>query len=533
MRIIAVIPARANSKRIPNKNIRLLNNHPLIYYAIHNALESKFISDVIVTTDSPEIDIIARQMGVKCHRRPPEFCTDQITLDAVIFDALQDEGTYDYVVTMQPTAPTLTVGTLDRAIAYCINNDLDTVISGYNKPQLSWQVVDGKKEPAYTERLNSQYLPPCYYETGAFFICRYAVMSKENRIGNKADIFELPQDESINISTFQDLALAGIVMQRKKVAIYVNGNNTRGVGHVYRALELADEFYGRPDIYFDSNQTDLHVFGQTDHKLIPVNGLNELLQRIKEKDYDIFINDILSTSIDYMIALRNCLPHSKIINFEDDGEGIYKADLVFNALYQDMDLPNVKVGSQYYIASKLFTFYKPIKIKEKVTDIFIAFGGADPQNYTDRLLEIIVNEKYCSLQFHVVIGRAKSNVDALMRFNEYPNIEVLYDIRNMPEVMSKCDIAVTSRGRTGYELAIMGIPTIAMAQNKREEKHGFINHDNGFNYIGLNPGDKTIESNLDLYINMPVDERQRYQDIMLSKDLRNGRQRVMNLINSL
>ncbi|EYA68652.1 cytidylyltransferase -containing domain protein, partial [Bacteroides fragilis str. S24L15] len=41
--------------------------------------------------------------------------------------------------------------------------------------------------------------------------------------------------------------------------------------------------------------------------------------------------------------------------------------------------------------------------------------------------------------------------------------------------MSKCDIGITSRGRTGYELAVLGIPTIAMAQNEREEKHGFVN----------------------------------------------------------
>ena len=99
--------------------------------------------------------------------------------------------------------------------------------------------------------------------------------------------------------------------------------------------------------------------------------------------------------------------------------------------------------------------------------------------------------------------------------------------------MSKCDIAITSRGRTGYELAILGIPTIAMAQNKREEKHGFMCHENGFNYLGLNPSDRVIETNLDLYLNLTASERKEYQEILLSKDLRNGRQRVMNLINSL
>ena len=103
----------------------------------------------------------------------------------------------------------------------------------------------------------------------------------------------------------------------------------------------------------------------------------------------------------------------------------------------------------------------------------------------------------------------------------------------MPEIMSKCDIGLTSRGRTGYELAVLGIPSIAMAQNKREEKHGFVCHENGFNYLGLNPSDLIIEANLDLYLHLTKEEREKLQEILLSKDLRNGRQRVMNLINSL
>ena len=53
MKILAVIPARAGSKGIPNKNIRIIGGHPLIYYSIKNALNSEYITDVIVTTDFP------------------------------------------------------------------------------------------------------------------------------------------------------------------------------------------------------------------------------------------------------------------------------------------------------------------------------------------------------------------------------------------------------------------------------------------------------------------------------------------------
>lgn len=533
MKILAVIPARAGSKGIPNKNIRLIHNKPLIYYAIQNALNSRYITDVVVSTDSPEVEIIASQMNVNVKKRNIALCGDSITLDSVVNDVASGYDC-DYVVTMQPTSPTLTATTLDNAIEYTIKNELDTLISVVNHPHLSWGDEQGKRIPNYSKRLNRQYLPPYYLETGAFLISKAEVVTSHSRIGKKVDVYVIPEEEAIDIDTFSDLMVADVLLQKKKVAIYVNGNNKRGLGHIYRALEIADEFYTKPDIYYDINQTNVKMFGFTTHNLIGVNGFGELLSKLQEKEYNLLINDVLTTSIDYMIAIKKTLPNAKIVNFEDDGEGIYKADLVFNALYQQSNLSNVKVGEKYYIVSKLFMFYHPIDIKENVRTIFISFGGADPQNYSDRMLNIISNKKkYEKLHFIVVLGRAKNNVEALMNYNKYDNIDVLFDVKNMPYLMSKCDIGITSRGRTGYELAVLGIPTIAMAQNEREEKHGFVNNDNGFTYLGLNPSDYIIESTLDMYINLSVQDRMKYQYKLLSHDLRNGRRHVMGLINDL
>lgn len=530
MKILAVIPARAGSRGIPNKNIRIIGGHPLIYYSIHNAKKSAFITDIVVSTDSAAVRIIAQQMGVGVRWRDERLCGDEVTLDAVIYDAIPKDEAWDYVVTMQPTSPTLSVETLDAAIGWAVEHDLDTLISAINAPHLTWGEKDGKKVPNYKERLNRQYLPPCYSETGAFVISKASVVTETTRIGEKIDVFEVPEKESVDVDTFTDLMAVESLLEEKKVAIYVNGNNTRGIGHIYRALELADEFYVKPDIYYDVNQTDISVFGRTTHILIPVNGIADLFERCRREKYNIFINDILSTSIDYMIGLRTVLPSAKIINFEDDGEGARKADLVFNALYEDSELPNVHVGDKYYIAGKTFLFYEPIAIKDRVKRVFISFGGADPRNYTDRILSMITKEEYRDYEFVVVLGRAKSNVASLMEYNSYPNIEVLYDVSNMPELMSSCDVAVTSRGRTGYELALLGIPSIAMAQNEREEKHGFVSNENGFSYIGLNPGDDIIEATLKMYLTLSKESRQRYQNLLLRHDLRGGRKRIMSLI---
>ena len=132
-----------------------------------------------------------------------------------------------------------------------------------------------------------------------------------------------------------------------------------------------------------------------------------------------------------------------------------------------------------------------------------------------------------------MLGRAKHNVDILLQYNRFANIEVLYDVSNMPEIMTSCDIGITSRGRTGYELAMLGIPSISMAQNQREEKHGFVSNENGFSYIGLNPSDEVIKGTLDIYLKLSVEGRKRFQSMLLSHDLRGGRKRVMGLINAL
>lgn len=536
MNIVAVIPARAGSKGIPNKNIKLLNSKPLICYSIENAINCKYITEVIVTTDSKEVELISRQMGAKPFFRKKELSGDDITLDSVVYDVVENLNfDYDYVITMQPTSPTLKVETLETAIEYILEKNLDTLISCVNKPHLSWcDNTNGEKQPNYEQRVNRQYLPSNYIETGAFVISKKDVISKYSRIGKKIDIFEIPNDEAIDIDDYLDFMCCQNILNQPKVAFYVNGNNEIGMGHIYRCLEMADEFNTKPDIYYDKKQTTESIFCETNHTLIGIQSQDELFSLLKNNNYDILINDILNTSIDYIVSLKKVCPSMKIINFEDVGEGIYEADCVINALYNTKLVSNMHVGYKYYICSKLFMFYKPISIKKNVDTVFISFGGADPQNYTDRLLNMIISEPtYNSIKFRVVLGRAKKNIKSLMEYNIYQNIEVLYDIKNMPEIISSCDIAVTSRGRTGYELAILGLPTIAMAQNLREENHSFISNENGFSYIGLNPSDYIIKSNLNYYINMDQENRLVKQKQLLKHNLKNGRKNVMKLINNL
>lgn len=532
MKIAAIIPARAGSVGIPNKNLRLIQGRPMIDYAIDHALNSHYIQEVYLSSDSAAMNIIAKQRQIHFIERPKSLCQNDTTLDAVIAHALAYTQA-EIIVTMQPTSPTLTVQSLDGAIEKMLKEDWDTMISVVNDPHLAWQKTDaGKLVPAYEKRLNRQYLPAWYKETGAFLITKRKYITQDSRLGPKVGVYALSSQEALDIDTFADLQLARLMMHDPKVAFYVNGNHQRGLGHIYRALELADEMNSKPDIYYDTLQTSPDIFGSTTHHLIGVHGLSDLYEHIQKTHYDLWINDILDTSIDYMLGLRALMPQTKIINFEDDGEGILAADLVINALYENSRLAHVRTGPAYYLAPKLFLLYQPITIAPEVKSILIAFGGADPQNYTDQLLELIQDPTYQKYQFTVVLGRAKQHVKQLLT-KQSDHLRIVYDVENMPELMSQADLAITSRGRTAYELAMLGVPTVSIAQNAREEAHRFISNENGFYYLGFQPSQHLLKNTLDFMLTSTPEERQAWHSKLIQHPLRQGRQHLMHLINEL
>lgn len=535
MKIIAVIPVCGGSVIFPNKNIRIVNGKPLIYYVINNAKKSKYITDIIVTTNSSEIINIAKQMGVKSKLRDDKLCNINVSLDTVVFDIFKDIDItpFDYVITMQSISPTLKSETLDKAIEECFTKGYDTSISVSATHRFYWEKEDKSLYPLHSDRVNRYKLKPIYVETGAFLITKSCFITERSRIGGNVNLFELSEDESVDVYSFGDLKQVENILCRKSTAIYVNGNSEIGLGHIYRITQLADELFTKPDIYFDVEQTDISVFGNTTHNLIPVKGKKELYEKLKKNQYDIFINDILSTSREYMDDLKKCLPNARIVNFEDEGNGAIMADIVFNALYETQYLPNVRAGEKYFIASKLFLLHDPIKIKEKVKNVLISFGGADPQNYTEQLFRIISQNKYKNINFYVVIGKVKKNVDSILSYNQYGNIKAMHNIDNMAEVMSMCDMAITSRGRTGYELVFLGIPTISIAQNCREELHTFLREENGVKYLGFKPSEELIENTFNNYLFSTKEDRKNIQRKMLAKDLRNGRKNVMNIIMNL
>ncbi|MCR5302865.1 MAG: UDP-2,4-diacetamido-2,4,6-trideoxy-beta-L-altropyranose hydrolase [Lachnospiraceae bacterium] len=542
MKTLIVIPARGGSKRIPRKNVRIMCGKPLIAYSIENAKalrdQLNMDVDVAVSTDDEELGSIVKKRGVEVIARPAELATDKVTLDPVIFHAVNHmedmkKVTYDVVITMQATSPTLKLNTIKNAIVYFEEHDFDTVLSATNKPHLSWGVSDGEYVKNYEKRLNSQELPANYIETGGFLITRRECVSEAGRIGKKVSIFEIPEDEAVDIDTYSDWVLCENILKRKKIMFRTVGRRSVGMGHVYRCLTLAYKLTGHEVVFAASKDSDIGIekITESNFPVIRITDDKHFEQILREVKPDILVNDILDTTAEYMQMVTKHV--KRVVNFEDVGSGAKYADAVINALYEKGDkLHNEYYGSRYFCIRDEFLEEHPKDFCEKAENVLVIFGGADPSDLTGRLYGICekLHDRFPDVNFHFLLGFAYPYADRIVS-KEADNIFVYKDVKRVSSYMSKMDLAITSQGRTVYELASMGVPAIVLAQNEREAKHVFAGIQNGFINLGIGTqtDDETVISTIGWLISTP-NVRREMRKLQLQKDFSRGHERVIKLI---
>mgnify|MGYP004500440603 CR=1 FL=1 len=538
MKILVVIPARGGSKGIPKKNIRLINGKPLISYSIKNALELKKENEVtvVVDTDDEEIAAVSEQNGATVITRPSELSGDTITLDPVIFHALiemeKNNGEYDLVITMQATSPTLKSQTVQKAIKFFTEKKIDTLISGVNKPHLSWSEENNECKPNYTERLNRQFLPKHLCETGGFLITKRDCVTEVSRIGSKVMIYELSEDEAIDIDTEKDWIVCESILKSKKILLRADGEETLGMGHIYRAISIAYHLIGN-EILFVTRSDKNMGFNKLKESFFPVETITddfEIERIIQKYKPDIIINDILNTCVQYMKMLKKY--PARIINFEDKGKGAEYADAVINSLYMKKSFHNEYVGFEYFFIRDEFLTAQPKNFSAEVKSIVVLFGGTDPNNLTQRTYNILkeVSKRHPKINFHIITGYGYKYKDVI-KDDQKHNIYVHNNLKRVSKYLAVADLAITAQGRTIYELARMGVPSIVLAQNKRELEHEFAGMANGYINLGLGEksSDNAIYSTIEWLISTPSVRKQMH-DLLLKKDFRKGQDKVIKLI---
>ncbi len=130
--IVAMIPARSGSQRLKNKNLALVGNKPLIYYAINAAKNSKAFNKIIINSDSNLYEKISSRYKVNYYKRPKYLGGSKIKSDDVVYDFIL-KNPCDIIVWVNPIAPLQTSKEIKNCINYFIKNKLNTLITTVDK----------------------------------------------------------------------------------------------------------------------------------------------------------------------------------------------------------------------------------------------------------------------------------------------------------------------------------------------------------------------------------------------------------------
>jgi N-acylneuraminate cytidylyltransferase len=223
-RLLAVIPARAGSKRIPRKNVRPLAGRPLIVYSIAAALDSRLFSQVVVSTDSEEIAAIARRAGAQVpFLRAADLADDHTPVSMATWDTLRrldPDGTrYDAVAQLMPNCPMRTAADVVGSYEAFCAGDADAQISvcrfGWLNPWWAMRLGEGGVlTPMLVERVaeRSQDQPDLVCPTGAVWWARATVLAAQQtfHVAGRTG-WLLPWERALDIDTDDDWRLAEVL----------------------------------------------------------------------------------------------------------------------------------------------------------------------------------------------------------------------------------------------------------------------------------------------------------------------------------
>lgn len=226
-RILAVIPARGGSKRLPNKNIKELCGKPLISWSVDAGLKSKYIDKLIVSTDSDEIAKVSKKSGADVpFIRPDYLATDSASSFDVIKHSIECLGNkgehYDYLVLLQPTSPLRTTEDIDLAIEELFSkkaNSVTSVCEVDHSPLWSNTLPKNHSMNNFIRKSargkNSQELNTYYRINGAVYVCLIKSLLEEKSFISKSKSFAYVMDKkkSVDIDTELDFIIAETILK--------------------------------------------------------------------------------------------------------------------------------------------------------------------------------------------------------------------------------------------------------------------------------------------------------------------------------
>jgi len=226
LKILAIIPARGGSKRIPRKNIRPFRGKPIIGWSIEAALASKLFNSVMVSTDDPEISQIAKSFGadvpfMRSAKTSDDFATTADVLLEVLNHYSQNSQAFDLACCIYPTAPFVTPEALAKGMVFLLEQNFDAVFPVARFSYSIWRSLKmsdaGQVSLNFPNNLNarSQDLPAAFHDAGQWYWFHVpAFLCMKTLIGANSGAIELSSDIVQDIDTLEDWTLAELKHER-------------------------------------------------------------------------------------------------------------------------------------------------------------------------------------------------------------------------------------------------------------------------------------------------------------------------------
>jgi N-acylneuraminate cytidylyltransferase len=216
MKVIAIIPARGGSKGIPKKNLVNFLGKPLLQWSIEAALNSKYITDVVVSSDDDDIlRISQKHNNVIPIKRPKELALDTSRTEPVLAHVIESlKGTtFDYLILLQPTSPLRKSDDIDEAFNKLLASYANSLISVCSNNYHPYKSLRINNEGFLEGIINNEYpffprqeLPQTYSANGAIYIIKVKDFIKNHSlITSKTLYFKMSIERSLDIDSKIDL----------------------------------------------------------------------------------------------------------------------------------------------------------------------------------------------------------------------------------------------------------------------------------------------------------------------------------------
>ena len=221
MKVLGIIPARNNSKRLPNKNILNFAGKPLVQHIMETAIKTEILDTIVVSSDSSIVLNIAKQfekiIGIK---RPDELATDTSPAIRYVNHALSylnKKGLkYDIIVILQPTSPFTNCMDINSCISKLINSNADSVVSIVKIPH---HIHPAKLKRLHQDKLfpyfenesdlfAAEELPDVYIRNCSVYVSWIKTIQSGQIIGDDCRGVIMPRERSVDINDFFDFKYA-------------------------------------------------------------------------------------------------------------------------------------------------------------------------------------------------------------------------------------------------------------------------------------------------------------------------------------